>query len=117
MANNDFEVRCNGDGERDAECQDFSSPMLVDHPMEPSMSENLILNWTQSLTAADRRALAERLLGRAASPAATILAAYASAQGLSVGELAGLLPGSLFQARLVANHLAAEGIGMARPAC
>ena len=81
------------------------------------MSENLILNWTQSLTAADRRALAERLLGRVASPAATILAAYASAQGLSVGELAGLLPGSLFQARLVANHLAAEGIGMARPAC
>ncbi|MDG1838927.1 MAG: hypothetical protein P8I91_09020 [Phycisphaerales bacterium] len=81
------------------------------------MSENLILNWTQSLTAADRSALAARLLDRPASPAATILAAYAAAQGLSVGEVAGLLPGSLFQARLVANHLAADGIAMTRPAC
>jgi hypothetical protein len=81
------------------------------------MSENLILNWTQSLTAAERTALAVRLLGRPASPAATILAAYAVAQGLSVCEVAGLLPGTLFQARMAANRLAAEGLAAAHPAC
>ncbi|HCA38171.1 MAG: hypothetical protein QF781_00485 [Phycisphaerales bacterium] len=73
------------------------------------MSENLILAWAHSLPAPVRRQLASRILAHAGSPASTLLAAFADAAGLSPGEVAGLLPGGLVQARVAANQLIRSG--------
>jgi len=53
-ANSDFGIGGYGVAERETRCNDFSSLKPADPPWSPTMSENLILNWTQSLTAADR---------------------------------------------------------------
>jgi hypothetical protein len=80
------------------------------------MSENLIVTWTRSLPPPARRQLASRILAHACSPASTLLAAFADAVGLTPGEVAGLLPGGLVQARVAANQLIPSGAtGTHRP--
>lgn len=77
--------------------------------MEIPMSENVMLQWTNSLESGARRALALDLLSTSAAPAVTLLARYAKAQKLHETEVAGLLPAALIQAQ-VAAHAVLQGL-------